>query len=226
MSAAIAHSGPLFEPEPEPEPEAELEAETEAEQETETASAATAEAPIESTVVPATDPTVANAGMTEIDAGTDTALTNGHLEEAPNNTTHIANADVADEAANAAGESQWDTGNGLSLSTSQEWVQVPHDPVETETGFEATPAAANVTPSWADDQPEAQPEVPTQADPNDGFHQVQRHRGRGDRDGGWRGRSGYRGGRGFRGDGRGRGRGGGGRGGGGPFRGPRRTDES
>ncbi len=222
---SIAHGGPLFQPEPEPELEPEPTSEEAAE--------APVEARIVSTAEPATDPTVANAGLTEIDAGTDKAMTNGHVEESPtSNEVHIPNADVGDDAANAVAESMWDVGNvdgngatnGMSMS--QEWVEVPRDPVETEPSLEtAPPAPVAHTASWADDQPDVQPDVPPPADPNDGFHQVQRHRGRGDRDG-WRGRGGgYRGGRGFRGDGRGRGRGGGR--GGAPFHGgPRRNEES
>jgi len=107
---------------------------------------------------------------------------------------------------------------------SQEWVEVPREAAETETGFNATPAAPANTQSWADDQPENPPEVPAPADPNDGFHQVQRHRGRGNHEGGgYRGRGGPRGRGPYRGEGRGRGRGSG-RGGGGGYRGGRREE--
>ncbi|POR31728.1 Uncharacterized protein TPAR_08042 [Tolypocladium paradoxum] len=172
----------------------------------------------------ASDPTMANAAATEIDAG-DTALVNGQASEAPA-ANGIANASVSDDAANAVAESHWDGDNNMSIS--QEWVdlQVPRNPAETETGLTGTPAAATNTQSWADDQPDPIPETaPATADPNDGFHQVQRNRARQDREGGtWRGRGrGEWRGRG-RGDGRGRGRG---RGTGGmPSRGPRRSDES
>lgn len=209
------------------------------------------------------DPTLVHASLTEIDAGIDTplaetaALTNGHITEDNSvgpAASNLANADVGDEAANAAGETQWDTNNtSKDLSMSQEWVQVPRDPAETETGLVATTAAPSNTQSWADDQPEhptaAVPAVipnagtttatnAAAAEPNDGFHQVQRHnRGRSERDV-FRGRGGGYRGRGRGGDGRGRGgRGGRGRGGpggenfgnggnGGFNRGPRRTEES
>lgn len=71
----------------------------------------------------------------------------------------IANIQVTDEAANAVAESHWDAGN--DVASSQEWVDVsvPKDPTETETGLTATPAAASNTQSWADDHPEAAPEV-------------------------------------------------------------------
>ncbi|KAL2883406.1 hypothetical protein SGCOL_001088 [Colletotrichum sp. CLE4] len=176
------------------------------------------------------DPTIANATVNEIEAG-DVAITNGQAEEAATETP--TNANIGSGAGNAAGE-KWDQSADNSMSLSQEWVSVPRDPTETETGVEATPAVVSNTQSWADDQPEhqeTQPETPTPAaaDPNDGFHQVQgRNRGRGDREGGYRGRGRgeWRGGRGHRGDGRGRGRGGGQRGGSISQRGPRRTEES
>ncbi|CAK7202248.1 hypothetical protein SEUCBS139899_004970 [Sporothrix eucalyptigena] len=215
-------------------------------------SEASEEASPESPVQVESDPTLVHASLTEIEAGTDTplveaaALTNGHAAEAQSTdaaASNIANADVGDEAANTAGESQWDTGNGAKdLSMSQEWVQVPRDLAETETGLTATTAAPSNTQSWADEQPDppaaaapvATPNAAA-ADPNDGFHQVQRHnRGRSERDG-FRGRGGGFRGRGRGGDGRGRGRGGRGRGGGenggnggngGFHRGPRRNEES
>ena len=200
---------------------------------------------------PQTDPTVANAGLTEIDDGSAVALTNGHTAEAPTSETIPSNADVADSAANAAGESQWDTSaeqvNDMAMS--QEWVDVKisREPSETETAPTAAAPAASDAPaapgnsqSWADDHPEPH-EVAAASDPNDGFHQVQRNRG--NREGGFRGgrgdrgdRSGYRGRRGgpprehqpsgnprpARGRGWGRGERGGERGGrGGPSRGPR-----
>ncbi|KAI1425606.1 hypothetical protein F5Y12DRAFT_362873 [Xylaria sp. FL1777] len=172
----------------------------------------------ESTTAPIeTDPTVAHAGLTEIDTtGATEPLTNGHTEPEPQSGVP-ANADVTDNAANAAAGSEWDGNNTMSSSITQEgWVEVPRNPAETETGLTATPAAASNVQSWADDQPENPPEAPASTDANDGFHQVQRNRPRGhDREGGWRGRGrgdhrgGHRGGhhegRGGRGRGRGRG---------------------
>ena len=174
--------------------EAETEAETEA---------------VESKAEPATDPTVANAGLTEVEEGSATPLTNGHhVQEAPGSAAP-SNTDVADSAANAAGESQWDT-NGKDATAPQEGVDVkiPREPNETETGVAATPAAPTAPAkqeSWADDHPEAEAAPAASAD--DGFQSVQ-GRNRGNREGGWRGRGGHRGRGGYRGDGRGRGRGG------------------
>ncbi|KAK3304084.1 uncharacterized protein B0T15DRAFT_503408 [Chaetomium strumarium] len=167
--------------------------------------------PAESSIVdskqePQTDPTVANAGLTEVEEGSATALTNGHAQEPSSGSAGLSNADVDDSAANAAGESQWDTGN--DAPSSQEWVDVkiPREPGETETGVAATPAAPSNTQSWADDHPEAEAGAPA-APADDGFQSVQ-GRNRGNRENGWRGRGGYRGRGGFRGEGRGRGRGG------------------
>ncbi|PBP26286.1 hypothetical protein BUE80_DR002881 [Diplocarpon rosae] len=171
------------------------------------------------------DPTIANAGLTEIDAPTTTELTNGHTEVSydhgiPQNST------FGDGAANAAAEANWDQNN--DLSTSQEWIEVPRDATETDTGVVATPAAPSNVQSWADDQPDSPVEArlfsnsqlsKTATPPaNDGFQEIQRNNNRG-------GRGNFRGGRGdgYRGRGRGRGDGyrGRGRGGGGAPRGAR-----
>ncbi|KAJ9161009.1 Transcription factor CBF NF-Y histone domain-containing protein [Coniochaeta hoffmannii] len=179
-----------------------------------------AEAPAEEPKeTPVSDPTIAHAGLTEIDEGSTKPFANGHSEEAPTAVTSAA--DVADNAANAAAENQWDADNSANnLAESQEWVNIPRDPAETETGVAATPAAPANTQSWADDHPEPTAETAAPAAPEgDGFQAVHRHRGRGDREGSFQGRGGGRGGRGgerggyrgrggFRGDGRGRGRGG------------------
>ncbi|KAH7354889.1 hypothetical protein BKA65DRAFT_424707 [Rhexocercosporidium sp. MPI-PUGE-AT-0058] len=169
------------------------------------------------------DPTIANAGLTELDDPTAIELTNGHAEATLNQGVP-ANSGFGDGAANAAAEANWDNSN--DLSTSQEWVEVPRDATETDTGVVATPAAPSNTQSWADDQPES-PTQPIATPPaNDGFQAVERNRDRGGR-GNFRGGrgDGYRGrGRGnFRGDGY---RGRGGRGGGGAPRGGRRPEES
>ncbi|KAI9647295.1 hypothetical protein NHQ30_003678 [Ciborinia camelliae] len=150
------------------------------------------------------DPTIANAGLTEIDDPVTSALTNGHQEPSFEEAHGIPQNSAFGEAGNAAAEANWDNNN--ELSTSQEWVEVPREAAETETGVAATPAAAANTQSWADEQPDS-PGSKTPTPPvssNDGFHEVSR-RGRGE----YRGRGG-RGRGGFRNDGqfRGRGRGG------------------
>ena len=109
---------------------------------------------------PSSDPTMLHATVTET-AADDAGLVNGHTQEPGSNTGGPPNTDVTSDAANPAAESQWDAGNdmGMSMSMSQEWVSVPRDPAETETGLEATPAGSQNPQSWADEQPEAVPEV-------------------------------------------------------------------
>ncbi|KAG4425506.1 hypothetical protein IFR04_001425 [Cadophora malorum] len=176
----------------------------------------TTEYPVES------DPTIANAGLTELDAPAATELTNGHAE-ATYDQGIPANSGFGDGAANAAAEANWDNNN--DLSTSQEWVEVPRDATETDTGVTATPAAPANTQSWADAEPDSPTQSTATAPANDGFQAVERNRDRG-------GRGNFRGGRGdgYRGRGRGNFRGDGyrgrGRGGGGAPRGGRRPDES
>lgn len=171
------------------------------------------------------DPTVTNAGLTEINAATTaTEPTQDEASAAP------AASSIEPEAANAAATEQWDrqaTGGDDPLSESFEIV--PRDPAETETPHVA--AAVTSTQSWADEAPEPAA-APAPIAQNDGFSEVHHSRGgrgRGGHPSGERG--GYRGrGRGGpRGDFGGRGRGGRGRGGEfrgrGGFRGPPRGGE-
>lgn len=108
------------------------------------------------------DPTIANEAATEIAAG-DGILANGHGHVEPEPASNgLANANVADEAANAVAESHWDTSNH-DISLSQEWVDVGAIPAETtepepEANAEvATPDAKKQ--SWADDHPDPVAEV-------------------------------------------------------------------
>jgi hypothetical protein len=179
------------------------------------------EAPAED--LPASDPTVANAGMTELEDTTTIPIrTNGTTEE-PSSESVSAPQQVSTtaEAANAVAEANWNPEASITTDASgagDEWVQVPRDPAETDTGVTATPAAATAENSWAE---EVATSAEEQKKENDGFEQVRgrhgEHRGRGR--GGPRGRGGeFRGrgrgtggphrGRGGRGNGEGRGRGG------------------
>lgn len=166
-----------------------------------------------------TDPTIANAGLTElqdtaVSARTDQAAQATEPVIAPTQTS-------AGDGANLLAESKWEPQASGTL-TSDEWVEVAH-PAEGETESPSTAAAVQGSTSWAED-------VPTGAAPaeGDGFEQVVHHqrqgsvRGRGGRS---RGRGDGSRGRGGRGEFRGRGRGGrggergefkGGRGRGGP----------
>lgn len=160
------------------------------------------------------DPTIVNAGLTELDAPSVVAMTNGIHE--PHELQGVPqNSGFGDGAANAAAETNWNASNDLSQS--QEWVEVPRDAAETDTGVTATPAAPSNIQSWADDQPDSPTSAPA-ASKDDGFHEVQRNRGRGGQGqyrgnnqgrGGRGGSDGFRGGRGNYRVGRGRGGGGG-----------------
>ncbi|KAF1990585.1 hypothetical protein K402DRAFT_389512 [Aulographum hederae CBS 113979] len=173
---------------------------------------------------PAADPTIVNAGMTEIE---DENVVTGSGAEMNGHTSPAA-GNIDTGAANEAAETQWDAKAASSddpLAESFEMIPRPAD----ETEAPHTTAANNSTQSWADDAPVPAPNASNAPNgANDGFKEVDRHpRGRGERGGyrgrggdrprggGDRGRGGPRGGRGRGGDGERRGgRGGGGRGGG------------
>lgn len=169
-----------------------------------------------------TDPTVASAGLTELDDTVAIQTPVSATSATPVDTAPVPEqASTGADAANAIAEATWDPQASVVTDTSatnEEWVQVPRDPAETETGIAATPAAAHNTSSWAEEAGAAAEDKPSTE--NDGFEQVRRERGRG------------RGGRGGRGDFRGRGRGGrgdghrGGRGGAPKGRGGSRGDKS
>ena len=158
-----------------------------------------------------TDPTVAHAGLTEIDTPAEPPV-NGLSDHF--DTPQVPEASNIDAgAANSAAETNWDVKPSIS-SEANEWVEVPRDPAETDTGNAATPAAMTSTQSWAEDVPSEQPPAfaqPVPAEASDGFHEVQHHRGGRGRGSQGEHRGGNRGGRGFkgeRGEGGGRGRGG------------------
>lgn len=157
-----------------------------------------------------TDVTIANAGLTELEDTIAIQTATNDLSE-PEAALVPEQASTGDEAANAVAEAAWDPQASIVTDTSamnEEWVKVPRDPAETDTGIAATPAAMHGASSWAEEVGAAAAAEEKPASENDGFEQVRRERGRG------------RGGRGGRGDFRGRGRGGrgdgyrGGRGGG------------
>jgi hypothetical protein len=112
---------------------------------------------VETTQYPVeSDPTIVHAGLTEIDAPAATSVTNDTPQEAYDAHGIPQNSGFGDGAANATAEANWDNAN--DLSTSQEWVEIPRDTTETDTGITATPAAPSNVQSWADDQPDS-PEV-------------------------------------------------------------------
>ena len=177
------------------------------------------------------DPTIAYAGLTELeDTDSTPTATNGAPEA--ERMTGPDQSSVTAEAANAVAESNWDAQASVLTNESgagEGWVEVPRDPGETDTGVTATPASVHGGNSWAEEVTEVTEIEEQAAAENDGFEQVVHHanrdrgRGRG-RGGDFRGRGRgdvFRGGRGRgdRGDGgerrggRGRGRGDGFRGG-------------
>ena len=177
------------------------------------------EAPVEA-AAPESDPTIANAGMTELEDTTTIPIrTNGTTGEEEKGTSAPEQVGTTGEAANAVAEATWNPEASMTTDASgagDEWVQIPRDLSETDTGNIGTPAAAAPGEnSWAE---EVSTSVEEQKKENDGFEAVRGRHG----DGRARGRGGR--GAGGRGDFRGRGRGGSGRGGegrgrGGPGRG-------
>ncbi|KAB8228726.1 hypothetical protein BDV23DRAFT_166838 [Aspergillus alliaceus] len=176
---------------------------------------------------PASDPTLSNAGYTELQEssyGTEAPATNEPTSNAASQPEQVAPPaqTLVGDAANPTAEANWNPNAGDSFAPSANtdgWVEVPRDPTETDTGFEGTPAAADTGDNVAAEASGNGAENVTVLKPQggDGFEAVVHHqrqnsfRGRGR---GGRGRDGFRG-RG-RGEFRGRGRGRGGRGRGGP----------
>lgn len=154
----------------------------------------------ESTDEPGVDPTVANAGLTELEdtaAITTPAVEETAVDEIP---PAVPEQTIVTDASNAVGDN-WNPEASMTTQSAEEWVQVPRDPAETESGA-AAPSIPQSTTNWADEAGAAAAEetaTPAVASENDGFSEVKRERG-------GRGRGGMRGGRGHH-DGRGRGRG-------------------
>lgn len=149
---------------------------------------------------PATDPTIANAGLTELE-DTATIQVSANEETLVDDTPTAPEQTLVTDASNAVGD-QWNAEASMTSQSAEDWVQVPRDPSETETGG-AAPAPPQSTSNWADEAGAAaeETEVATPTGENDGFSEVKRERG-------GRGRGGPRGGRGhYEGRGRGRGRG-------------------
>ena len=166
----------------------------------------------EATPALTSDPTIAHAGLTELEDTAPPPSTNG----APTQDTMSApeQSSTGAEAANAMAESNWDPQASIISNASaggEGWVEVPRDPAETDTGLAATPAAMHGAASWAEEVTEGATAEEKAAIENDGFEQVVHHqrggpgRGRGN-EGRGRGDFRGRGGRAGRGDGRGGGR--------------------
>lgn len=155
-----------------------------------------------------TDPTVAHAGLTELEDTVSIPVNvkvNGTTDSEPMPVPEQSSTTAS--AANAVAENAWDPQASVMTNDSGNgdgWVEVPRDPAETDTGVTATPAAMHGGNSWAEEVTEVEEKATVE---NDGFEPVVHHPNR-DRPRG-RGRGGE-----FRGRGRGEGgRGEGGRGG-------------
>lgn len=146
---------------------------------------------------PASDPTLANAGLTELGDTSVSAVAAG--PDASNETDQLAppSQTLVSDGANPVAQASFDS--SATSAATEGWVEVPRDPAETDTGLEATPANVDADVKNNDTETGAK---------GGGRGRGGRGRGHGYRG---RGRGDYRG----RGDFRGRGRGGRGRGRGG-----------
>lgn len=135
-----------------------------------------------------TDPTVAHAGLTELDTQPD-PIQSERLTFA-DNVPDASQIDVG--AANEAAGDNWKkTLVAPAESGPDDWVEVTRDPAETDTGNAATPAGMTSTQSWADEvtaDPTDQMPTPAYAKPptnekigGDGFSEVHHGHGRGGR---------------------------------------------
>lgn len=142
-----------------------------------------------------TDPTIANAGMTELEDTMAFQKADGPAES--DTIAPPEQSSISADAANAAAERSWDPQASMTSDSpsGEGWVEVPRDSAETDTGAAATSVALHNSTSWAEEvNADAAAEEKTTGE-NDGFEQVVHHQNRGR-------------GRGQRGDFRGRGRGG------------------
>ncbi len=182
-----------------------------------------ADLPTEETPEISSDPTITNAAMTELEDTTTIPIRPNGFATSELESVSVSvpeQTSTTAEAANATAEAGWNPELSITTDasgTGEEWVQVPRDPAETETGIAATPAAQPNANSWAEEVASSAEEPKKE---NDGFEPVRGRHG----DARGRGRGG-RGGRAPRGDFRGRGRGDG-RGRGGPYRGRAGARES
>jgi hypothetical protein len=175
----------------------------------------------------APNPTLPNAGMTELEDAAITAqpvATNGFTPTVsePEKASAAPSQTSIGDAVNTLAEAAWDRQAPSVTANTDGWVEELRDSSETEIGVQATPTSVQQAKSWAEDVPAAAPTAPN-GEVNDGFERVIHHQRQNSSRGRGRGRGrgdGFHGRRGeFRGRGRGRGdfRGGRGRGGfGGP----------
>jgi hypothetical protein len=104
----------------------------------------TPEVTIESAAV--SDPTVANAGLTELqDPSVSDELAASEAANATPQAGQVAppSQTLISDAANQVAETTYNPTSMESSATTDGWVEVPRDPAETETGLQATPADVN-----------------------------------------------------------------------------------
>lgn len=102
------------------------------------------ETPEETTELAAvSDPTLANAGLTELqDAPVGAELQDASTTPQADQVAPPAQTLISD-AANQVAEAAYNPTTLESSATTDGWVEVPRDPAETETGLQATPAKVN-----------------------------------------------------------------------------------
>lgn len=183
----------------------------------------TGEAATTTEIAPTSDPTLVNAGLTELQ---DTAIGgNGVNAAGAAQQTEIAPPaqTLVSDAANPVAQANWDPNStgSVDATTTENGTEVPRAPAETDTGLQATPVAVDIglknnptaaqsSGAWTEDASAAPASSASKEHSSDGFepvvHHQRQHSGRGRGRGRGRG-DGFRGrGRGdFRGRGRGRG---------------------
>ncbi|KAJ5090359.1 hypothetical protein N7532_009043 [Penicillium argentinense] len=91
---------------------------------------------------PASDPTLANAGLNELQdtsVGAEAAAAQASTDETPDQVAPPSQTLTAG-AANSVAETTYDPTSMTSSTTTDGWVNIPRDPAETDTGLQATPA--------------------------------------------------------------------------------------
>lgn len=100
----------------------------------------------------ATDPTIANAGLNELD----TQPAELNHQTAQNTMDGPEQAGIDEGAANIAATQQWDSqAAGSADQVGESWISVPRDPLETDK--QSTSAANNITQNWVADAPTMAP---------------------------------------------------------------------
>jgi hypothetical protein len=88
------------------------------------------------------DPTVVNAGLTELQDTSISTLAAAEVESTAPQVDQVAPPaqTATGNGGNAVANATYDPTSMTSSATTDGWVEVPRDPAETETGLQATPA--------------------------------------------------------------------------------------